>query len=244
LDIKGQHFKKVLSNYTSITFVQSDATKKIVKRFIFDNSNYSIKLEINVQNNSNVSLDNSLKLHLGRLDFHPNNPGGQYQDVAVGTSERTLHVSGKKSASFAQAKFLALRERYFSLIAQPEKSNCDAVIAAAPNQPTEVAMLLPEETIAPGGQIGHFVQIYLGPLNNKYINKVNPDWTFIVHYGVFDIVAQVILQLLDLLFRLTHNWGWAIVLLSLIVYFVLFPLSLKHCVRLIKIILKSSTWRL
>jgi YidC/Oxa1 family membrane protein insertase len=33
---------------------------------------------------------------------------------------------------------------------------------------------------------------------------------------------------LQFLFKLTHNWGWAIVLLSLAIYLVLFPLSLKQ----------------
>ena len=45
---------------------------------------------------------------------------------------------------------------------------------------------------------------------------------------MFDLVGQVIFGLLKFLFSVVHNWGLAIVLLSILIYLVLFPLTVKQ----------------
>jgi len=49
-----------------------------------------------------------------------------------------------------------------------------------------------------------------------------------MYYGTFDIIAKVLLQILEFLYKIFHNWGVAIIALSLLVYVVLFPLSMKQ----------------
>jgi YidC/Oxa1 family membrane protein insertase len=60
------------------------------------------------------------------------------------------------------------------------------------------------------------------------INSINPNWLGVINYGAFDIISQMLLQLLGFFYQLVHNWGWAIVILSLVVYLILFPLTLKQ----------------
>jgi YidC/Oxa1 family membrane protein insertase len=68
----------------------------------------------------------------------------------------------------------------------------------------------------------------LGPQDLQTISRLQPEWAGVIHYGFFDFIAQTLLGLLGFLYKLAHNWGWAIVLLSIFIYLVLFPLSLKQ----------------
>ncbi|MDD5409605.1 MAG: membrane protein insertase YidC, partial [Candidatus Omnitrophica bacterium] len=60
------------------------------------------------------------------------------------------------------------------------------------------------------------------------INAINSGWTSIIYFGIFDIIAQILLQLLGFFYSIVHNWGWAIIILSVTIYFALFPLSIKQ----------------
>jgi len=70
--------------------------------------------------------------------------------------------------------------------------------------------------------------IYLGPQELKLITAIKPQWSAVVYYGSFDIISRLLLQLLEILYRLVHNWGGAIILLSIIIYLLLYPLTLKQ----------------
>jgi len=96
------------------------------------------------------------------------------------------------------------------------------------SQEIRIVSLGSDLKLAPNEQIGHSFRIYLGPQDLKMISQINSDWTGIIYFGVFDFIAQLLLQLLNFFYSLVHNWGWAIIILSLAVYLILFPLSLKQ----------------
>ncbi len=54
------------------------------------------------------------------------------------------------------------------------------------------------------------------------------DALLATYFGTFDFIAQLLLQLLGFFYSLVHNWGLAIIILSIVVYFLLFPLSIKQ----------------
>jgi YidC/Oxa1 family membrane protein insertase len=49
-----------------------------------------------------------------------------------------------------------------------------------------------------------------------------------VYFGTFDAISKFLLKFLTLLQGIVHNWGFALVLLSLGIYFILYPLTLKQ----------------
>lgn len=221
-------FKRENQTQDRVTFVHSDQSKKIIKDFIFSNSNYEMWLELNIQNLSSSPLRFNLPIILGFLDFSPQNIQARYQDVTVATLEKTLYLNGHKANEFFGVKFLGLRERFFCAIIEPEKDNFTGFIKRMGNKDSKVG-LMPEETVvAPGQQWKQRFHIYLGPQDLKIINRINPTWSAIIHFGAFDFISQILLQLLQFLFSLARSWGLAIILLSLMIYFLLYPLTLKQ----------------
>ncbi len=229
---KNLAFKKQSMTAEAITFVQTDQNKEIIKRFIFHKSNYTIELEINVQNESAGPLLINYPLSLGILDFKKDPDAARFRDVAVATLSngllRTTHLNGRKDMILEQPKFVALRDRYFCNIVEPLTKGHSVLIKKLNPHETEIS-LIPEETIlAPGETFKQKFRIYLGPQDLRMIKAVNPAWASVVNYGFFDFISQLLLRLLEFFHAIVHNWGWAIIILSIAVYLILFPLTLKQ----------------
>ena len=221
-------FKKEQGAGNEIRFVHTDAQKKVIKKFLFSNSNYTIELEIVWQNLSSSPIIVQGPFIVGTLDFAAAKDQARYQDIMVATPGKTLYLNGQRDAVWPEFNFMGLRDRYFCLIIQPDTDKYNGFIKRTGAQQSQLGFSLPKQTIAPGEQIGHKFKIYLGPQQVKLINKANPAWSQIMHYGTFNVISQLLLQLLEFLYGQVHNWGWAIILLSLIIYIALYPLSLKQ----------------
>jgi len=221
-------FKQSETTAESISFVYEDQKQRIIKKFIIPNNSYSIELEIKIQNLSSLAIRLNPQLILGRLDISAKNPQSRYQDVFLGNTEKTMHLSAAKDFSGSNVKFIGLRDQYFCTIIGSDKAGVNAYIKKIVPQESEIGLFLPETELMAGAQIGHLFSIYLGPQDLKIINTVNPEWSGIIFFGTFDFIAQLLLQLLGFFFGLVHNWGLAIIILSVAVYLLLFPLSMKQ----------------
>ena len=76
---------------------------------------------------------------------------------------------------------------------------------------------------------------YIGPKDYKNLEHIYKELSDVVEYGVFTFFAEWIFLLLDWLYGICGNWGWAIVLLTLLVRLVLFPLSYKGILSMQKL---------
>lgn len=222
------NFRKDNASADKISFIYNDKEKEIIKRFIFSNSNYSMGLEIFIKNLSNVELSVDLPIILGTLDFSKNDLVSRYQDWTISQSDKLLHPQPLKEKTFNPFNFLGLRDRYFCIITQPLSNDNTAFIRKVDTKKSELILDLKSFVVVPQGTWQRKLLVYLGPQQAKFINAVHPDWASIVHYGTFDFISQMLLVTLDILYGIVKNWGWAIILMSVAIYFLLYPLTLKQ----------------
>ncbi|MBU3656691.1 MAG: membrane protein insertase YidC [Rhodocyclaceae bacterium] len=69
------------------------------------------------------------------------------------------------------------------------------------------------------------VPLYAGPQEHSTLEKVAPGFDLVVDYGWLTVLAAPIFWVLEWLERLTGNWGWAIVVLTILLKLIFFPLS-------------------
>ena len=224
----GLVFKKLSETANEVQFGHFDENKKIYKRFIFNKSPYTIELEINVQSETSSPIEISLPIVLGIQDFSLRNIQSMYQEGVFVSEEKTQHIKPRKDTLVPDLKFLALRDRYYCVIMEPEKAQAIGFIKTIDRAKSEIGLEVIKLNVPANGQIGQLFHIYVGPQDVKLINSVKPGWSTIIHYGAFDIISQILLQLLGFFYSLVHNWGMAIIMLSFTVYLVLFPLTLKQ----------------
>ncbi len=83
----------------------------------------------------------------------------------------------------------------------------------------------PLQEVAPG-QTGRWqAQFYAGPKDQKRLEEIAENLNLTVDYGFLWWIAVPLFYLLDWLYGLVGNWGVAIILLTVVVKAVLYPLS-------------------
>jgi YidC/Oxa1 family membrane protein insertase len=83
----------------------------------------------------------------------------------------------------------------------------------------------PLAEIAPGASQSTTVKLYVGPQDQSVLEKVAPGLDLTVDYGWLTPVAKPIYWFLGYLHKLVMNWGWAIVLLTIAIKTLFFPLQ-------------------
>ena len=79
--------------------------------------------------------------------------------------------------------------------------------------------------IAPQAKSTVDAQLLIGPQDQKMLSQVAPGLDLSVDYGWLAVFAKPLFWLLQFLHGLVQNWGWAIVLLTLVVKSAFFPLQ-------------------
>ncbi len=68
-------------------------------------------------------------------------------------------------------------------------------------------------------------RVYVGPKEQKEIEKIAENLSLTVDYGIFWFIAKPLFWLLDYINTFTHNWGWSIVLVTVILKLLFYKLS-------------------
>jgi YidC/Oxa1 family membrane protein insertase len=86
-------------------------------------------------------------------------------------------------------------------------------------------VILPVGTIAPGATGEVHVPLYVGPQEQDKLAKLAKGLDLVVDYGIFTVISAPLFWLLKWLHGLVQNWGWAIVLLTIIIKSAFYPLN-------------------
>ncbi len=86
-------------------------------------------------------------------------------------------------------------------------------------------VILAEGTLAPGMQKTFTVPLYAGPQIQTVLEKMAPGLDLSRDYGWLTPLAYPIFWSLEKIERIVGNWGWAIIILTILLKLALYPLS-------------------
>ena len=147
---------------------------------------------------------------------------------------KKLGVSGNQSQPSAvpgPMDFLGIEDQFFTATFLPEGTDLalwhwtqDHQITVDNKPETE-----PEAEMAAGTVNATPLQlrVYVGPKDLAILSQQKPSLEELVNFGWTGVVAKPLLFILQWLHRYIANWGWAIVVLTLVINFALFPLKYK-----------------
>ncbi|HEV2220027.1 MAG TPA: membrane protein insertase YidC [Casimicrobiaceae bacterium] len=82
-----------------------------------------------------------------------------------------------------------------------------------------------EGTIAPGATGVIHASLYAGPQDQEALSKLAPGLNLVVDYGIFTIIAEPLFLLLKFLHKLIGNWGFAIIVMTIMIKGAFYPLN-------------------
>jgi len=79
------------------------------------------------------------------------------------------------------------------------------------------------------------IRFYVGPKQFDELQRLGPDYVRAIDFGTFAWLVVPLLGTLKWLYRFTGNYGWSIILLTIIINLVMFPLRHKSSVSMRKL---------
>lgn len=128
-------------------------------------------------------------------------------------------------------RWLAVDNRYFIAAAVPpiehfERFRVDSVKLGEHDAP-RLSVEAKPGTLPPGASAVVDIPFYLGPKGYIRLHGLGLGLERSVDFGWFDSIGRFMLKLLQRLKGATGNYGWAIILLTMLLQVVLFPLTYK-----------------
>jgi YidC/Oxa1 family membrane protein insertase len=136
-------------------------------------------------------------------------------------------------STFPAVQYIGIQDNYFLTALRPEKS-AGAILRAidvpAVEKKEKRRELYAAVNAAPDGVVSGAA--FFGPKEAKVVDRYGFEKT--LQLGVFGIIARFFLTALLWLNKFTKNYGWAIIVLTLIIKLVLYPLQHKWLIGMKK----------
>jgi YidC/Oxa1 family membrane protein insertase len=170
---------------------------------------------------------NAFNLHvgpLGVLDGTLKDSGLDFEALREDGPQRFTSTGG----------WLGMTEKYWLAAIVPDQTRkLEARFAAAPGNLYQVDYLGEPLRVPAGGSAETLQRLFAGAKEVSLLDRYRDEFGIprldrAVSWGWFEVIAQPIFYLLDWLFRVTGNFGVAIIILTLIVRAALFPIANKQ----------------
>ncbi len=210
---------------------------QVAKIYTFHRGQYVIDVEFEIVNHSDSTI---MPFSYFQMLRDPNKPVGtgflshSYTGPVLYTEEekfQKIHFSDldKNKAEYptnADNGWVAMLEHYFLTAWLPEDGSPREYYAKrlAPNQYT-AGVIAPVGAVEPGQIHSISMPFYAGPQEQKKLAELSPGLELTVDYGWLTILAVPLFTLLSFYHSYVDNWGVAIILLTLTVKLIFFPLS-------------------
>lgn len=228
--------KSKRNNSLVLEWKNEDSGIKVLKKIYLDEAGYRINIENTVINGSNKAWSGRQYRQIrrkstgeGRSWVTPTFTGGAYYD---GTYNKISYdeIAEKKPKFNVLSGWVAMMEHYFvsAWFFPKEENNLfytkeilvddyrrDYIIGAR----SEAVLVQPKET----GKLNS--SLYVGPKLQKELENISDGLELTIDYGVLTFISKPLFWLLDKIYSIVGNWGWAIILLTLLIKLAFYKLS-------------------
>ncbi|MEK6662361.1 MAG: membrane protein insertase YidC [Pseudomonadota bacterium] len=207
------------------------------KIYTFTRGSYLIDLAYEIRNASSQTLKADAYFQLLRDDTPPAGDSQflpTYTGPAIYTEAQKFqkHAFGdigkdaKTDTVVSKDGWVAILQHYFLTAYLPQgagqrefytKKLSDKLFAAG--------VIMPLGEIAPNADARLSVPLYVGPQEQETLKQLAPGLDLAIDYGWLTVVAVPIFWLLNLLHKWIGNWGWAIIVLTILIKGAFYPLS-------------------
>jgi YidC/Oxa1 family membrane protein insertase len=156
-----------------------------------------------------------------------------FSGFAVYTNDRKFQkvppsdLEGGEGDHVKQANdgWLAFVQHYFVSAWVPAEGVVRDFVTEKRPDGTYAGRVMIPASVAPGASVRVAAPLYAGPQEKRRLEAAAPGLDLVVDYGFLAIIAWPLFWLLEKFFALSGNWGVAIILLTVLIKIVFFPLS-------------------
>ncbi|MDR1311401.1 MAG: membrane protein insertase YidC [Burkholderiaceae bacterium] len=210
---------------------------RLVKTYTFHRNEYTVGIRQDVTNLTGESISPSLYFQLVRDE---SKPAGQSRFISTFTGPAVYSESEKfqklKFDNIAEGKadfvtqadngWVGMVQHYFVAAFIPQDKIVRDNFAKKLNDKLfAFGSIVPLGSVAPRATVTNETLLFAGPQESARLAKVAPGLELVKDYSWLTIVAKPIFSLMSFIYKEVGNWGWTIILLTLIIKVAFIPLS-------------------
>ncbi|WP_343583232.1 membrane protein insertase YidC [Pseudomonas sp.] len=215
----------------------SDNGVNYIKRFSFKRGEYDLTVSYLIDNQSGQSWSGNMFAQLKRdasSDPSSSTATGTatYLGAALWTASEPYKKVSMKDIDKGSLKenvsggWVAWLQHYFVTAWIPAKSDNNVVQTRKDSQGNYIIGYTgPAISVPAGGKVETSAMLYAGPKIQSKLKELSPGLELTVDYGFLWFIAQPIFWLLQHIHSLLGNWGWSIIVLTMLIKGLFFPLS-------------------
>lgn len=220
-----------------VKFRATQGNVELVKTYTFRRDHYGIDVQYDITNKGNVAISPSVYMQLTRDDGKVSTDSAFYNTYtgpAMYTEEENFQKISFDDVADGDANFpaksnegwVAMLQHYFLTAWVPaEGASRENYVRQLDEHLFAIGSIVAAGDVAPGMTKSVQSILYAGPQDQRRLEIIAPNLDLVVDYGWLTFLAKPIYSLLAFLQSIVGNWGWSIVLLTVLVKAILYPIS-------------------
>lgn len=218
---------------------QNKTGLSVVKTLTFHRNNYEVDVAYQVNNLSGRPWSGNLYSQLLRTETPP--PNGQglsnlttYFGAAISSPEKAFQKVSFKDMQKSNVNqaitggWAAMVQHYFISAWIPDKADTADYFSRVTPEGLYTIGLINHAFTVPAQEKGNLqVKLYTGPALADRLEKAAPGLQLTIDYGFFWFISVAIFWLMQKIYEFIGNWGWAIVITTIIIKLLFYQLSAK-----------------
>ncbi len=210
---------------------------KVAKIIGFRRNSYLVDVRYEIENGSSVPVTARAYFQLvrdGKAPADDNSMAPTYTGAAVFTEQEKFQKVPfsdieKNKISYTkepETGWVAIIQHHFVVaLLPPEKGVREIQTRKLAENLYAISMIFPPIAIAPGATAAVSVPAYIGPQEQSRLKQAASGLDLVVDYGWLTVIAAPLFWVLEWFFNWTGNWGIAIILLTVLIKAIFYPLS-------------------
>jgi YidC/Oxa1 family membrane protein insertase len=213
---------------------QGDGGVQVTKVYTFRRDSYLVGLELVVENGTAEPWRGQAYSQI--LRGLPQDDGRAFVYTYTGA---VLHSEDKRYEKVdfdrmvdapvsrdAVGGWVAMIQHYFGAAWIPSQTDTNRLYARSLDAGRFLAgVVQPTFAVEPGQTTRSSIELFAGPKEQHRLAAAAPGLELLVDYGYLTLIAQPLYWLLEQINRLLGNWGWSIVVLTVLIKVAFFQLS-------------------
>jgi len=209
----------------------SEAGLTVVKTLTFSADTFLVRQQVALFNPGEAALEGRLIHRLNSAPF--GGQAGRYDEMGAVAGRRLLTASAKDAPADLDKKrgqplsWLGYMDQYFLTALVPDQEAAGAFRAILQDHGGLALAEARPFDLAPGGRAVFNFDFYYGPKAKDDLLAAGHDLTLSVDMGWFTFLAAPLAALLRLVYGWVGNYGLAIIIVTILIKIVLWPLTAK-----------------
>jgi YidC/Oxa1 family membrane protein insertase len=220
-----------------VDLVYNQGGVEIIKRFEFNASDYRIGIRYIVRNLTNEPWSATFFGQFRRDSHQPETDSSTGMRPFLGAALRETDknyskydfsdIDDESVKTSIQGGWLAFVQHYFvSAWVPPQESKNRYSLRKLQGDDIYLMAVTGEKINVPAGTSTEYkVDLYVGPKNQDVLKELSPYLDLTIDYGFLWMLAKPIFAALQTIQGFLGNWGWSIILLTIFIKILLYPLS-------------------